>query len=45
MNALRSVSLLLVSAVIWGCAEKKDNFMATAQGLQARTLYGPAETE
>ena len=45
MNALRFVSLLLVSTVMWGCAEKKDNFMATAQGLQARTLYGPAETE
>ncbi|MCE2487836.1 MAG: tetratricopeptide repeat protein, partial [Desulfurellaceae bacterium] len=45
MNALRCVSLLLVAAVTWGCAEKKDNFMATAQGLQARTLYGPAETE
>ena len=44
-NACRLVGWIVVCAVMWGCAEKKDNFMATAQGLQARTLYGPAETE
>ncbi len=37
--------LLGVCMLTWGCAEKKENFMATGQGLQARTLYGPAEAE
>lgn len=46
MNALRLSSWALISVgLIWGCAEKKENFMARGQGLQARTLYGPAETE
>ena len=44
MKPLRLSGWIIVSAVLWGCAEKKD-FMATAQGLQAQTLYGPAETE